>query len=211
MKTVLYTGLDPSHCKVEGRIIHCPLIQIVPRSPKESDIQQAMRAMEHYTHILISSKSALKILIEYLPHFGLSMASLQKKLFISVGEVSATHIRKLDLTVQFIAKEESSEGLINEILGDLPATTYLFWPHSALSQPLISNFLQKQPYCHQECLLYDTLPKAPASPIDLTTIDEIIFTSPSTVEAFLRFFGPFPQDKILTPIGATTAKFLPRK
>jgi uroporphyrinogen-III synthase len=39
---------------------------------------------------------------------------------------------------------------------------------------------------------------------NLAAFDEIVFTSPSTIEAFLAIFGALPRDKILTPVGPVT-------
>lgn len=204
MKRILYLGLDPTHCRANGHLIHCPVIEIRARSPEEPDIQQALNDLAEYTHLLITSKSALKMLLEMLPHFGLTQTALQGKRFIAVGMATAKYIQEQGFLVESVANEESSEGLIKEILGHLRGSSYLFWPHSAQSRTVIKDFLGRQPYRYQECLLYDTVPKAPERPIDLADIDEIIFTSPSTVEAFIRFFGPLPQNKILTPIGPIT-------
>lgn len=196
MKTVLYLGLDPTHCKAEGHIIHCPLIEIVPRPVDES----AFEALAEYTHVLVTSKSAIQILTDYLPDTTL----LKDKKFLAVGQVTAKHIQKHGLTVSAIAQDETSEGVIKEILAVLPKSAYLFWPHSSLSRPVIRDYLNREGYKYRECLLYDTLPKKPNKPIDLDAIDEIIFTSPSTVDAFIQFFGPLPQNKTLRAIGPIT-------
>jgi uroporphyrinogen-III synthase len=206
----LYLGLDPTNYHTDKPLIHCPLIQILPRNPDEPDIKKAFKTISMYTHLLITSKSALKIFIDYLPLFGHSLTSLADKQFIAVGQVTSEYIQRYGFKVSEIPTNECSEGLISEVLPNLPKTTHLFWPHSAQSRSLLNDFLMTQPYRHQECHLYDTLAKEPYFDINMHHIDEIIFTSPSTVDAYIHFFGILPRYKILTAIGPVTRAHLQR-
>ena len=71
-------------------------------------------------------------------------------------------------------------------------------------------FLQHEiPYL--ECTLYDTVIVKPNPLPNLDEFDEIIFTSPSTVEGFLEAYKTLPSDKRLTPIGPVTADSLKSK
>ena len=58
------------------------------------------------------------------------------------------------------------------------------------------------------CPIYDTRTVQPKVVPDLTKVDEIVFTSPSTVKAFLDVFSEIPQDKKLTTIGPVTEQAL---
>jgi len=85
---------------------------------------------------------------------------------------------------------------------------YFFWPHSALSRPILSNFLKRKQLRFKECVLYDTMMNPAVRPINLEGVDEIHFTSPSTVEAFKKLFGALPKNKILRAIGPITEEHL---
>jgi uroporphyrinogen-III synthase len=52
--------------------------------------------------------------------------------------------------------------------------------------------------------LYDPIFQAPLPIPNLDEFDEIVFTSPSTVRAFLAIYGEIPKDKIIAPIGPIT-------
>jgi uroporphyrinogen-III synthase len=208
MKKVLFLGLDPSSYQAEGEIIHYPLIQIVPRSPLQADIQKAFRLFPSYSHIIFTSKSAVQIFFDILPSFCDSPSLIAEKKYLVVGQVTAKHLRLRGIEPFLIAKEETAEGVIAELQKEKSSQAYFLWPHSALSRPLISTFLQKEHIRFEECILYDTQIRQPATLMDLTSIDEIIFTSPSTVDAFSHVFGAFPADKTLTPIGLVTAAYL---
>ena len=66
-KNVLYVGLNPTHFKTEGKLTHFPLIEIIPRPPTDLQVQSALDAFSSYTHIIITSKSTVKILKDYVP------------------------------------------------------------------------------------------------------------------------------------------------
>jgi uroporphyrinogen-III synthase len=210
-KKILYVGLDyPSD--LEGEITHCPLIQITPRSCQNEAIFHSLSQFSAYTHILITSKSTIPILKEYLPLFGYSQQDWREKKILAIGQKTAQALMKQSLIPTLIAKEETSEGMIEELRHfSFDPSSFLFWPHSSLSRLVIRNFFQTLPFRWQECSLYDTEPRLPQPLPKLDLFDEIIFTSPSTIDAFLQFFGALPQDKQLTPIGPITKQYLATK
>jgi uroporphyrinogen-III synthase len=61
------------------------------------------------------------------------------------------------------------------------------------------------------CDLYDTVPQKLEPIPDLNAIDEIVFTSPSTVRAFVEIFRHIPQDKTLTCLGPITQEELQKE
>ena len=84
----------------------------------------------------------------------------------------------------FTAEDESSEGVV-AMLQQMSLEKVL-WPHSALSRRIIADYLG--PKCH-EWVLYDTV----------NVFDEVIVTSPSTVDALLKH---------IVPIGNITKEYL---
>lgn len=208
MKTILYLGLDPMNQASKEHILHCPLISIKPRAIQNPEIVKAFKGFADYTHVLFTSKTAVNISLDYLSLFGWDEKTLKNKILIAIGSATAKHLTFKGYTPNHIAHEETSEGVVQEMLKILPTHTFLFWPHSSLSRPIISNFLANQRYLYQECLLYDIVPIPPQSPIVWKEINEIIFTSPSTVDAFYKYFGSPPLDKVLTSIGPVTRNYL---
>jgi len=76
---------------------------------------------------------------------------------------------------------------------------------------VIVDFFWQQNWILQECSFYDTTSVAPNPSLNLQQFDEIVFTSPSTVDAFIQFFKQLPHDKQLTCIGPITAAYLKSK
>ncbi len=85
---------------------------------------------------------------------------------------------------------------------------YVFYPRSSLARKNLEQFLQEKGIRHQVCDLYQTEFQKPEPVPHLEEIDEIVFTSPSTVRGFIEVFGAVPRDKKLTCIGPVTEQFL---
>lgn len=208
MKKILYTGLDPSHYHSEGELIHIPLIQIVPRLPDDPQIQKSMKNFNQYTHVIITSKSTIPILINYLNLFNFTIVDWTSKVTVAVGGVTAQHLQKSGISPNIVAKEETAEGILNELDKLDLNGSYIFWPHSAQSRPIINQYFISKKLKFEHSTFYDTKPLEPAIRPNLKEFDEIIFTSPSTIQAFIQIFGALPADKILTPIGPITEDYL---
>lgn len=187
----LYLGLRPKNKEV----IHFPLIRIVPRQ-----VPEAFANFSLYTHVVFTSQSAAEICFQ---------ANLKNEhlIWIAVGKETKRRIEE-EGYVAIAPEEETAEGLIAR-LDDLDLRdAFLFWPHSALSRPLLIDYFERRKLRHCSPVLYDTEFHLPGPLPPLDEIEEIVFTSPSTVHAFLHFFGSLPKEKKLTPIGPVTKKTL---
>lgn len=207
-KRILYLGLDPTHYSCKGQLTHWPIIQIIPKPLSEPIVYQALRNFQQYSHIILTSKSTVAILRDYLLQMEIDLQLWAQKLTIAVGRVTAQHLQDCGITPIKVAQEETAEGLIHE-LRQLPLKeAHVFWPHSAQARSVIKDFLVTQKICHTTCVLYDSQPQFPQPLPALGDFDEIVFTSPSTVKAFLQIFGQFPPHAQLIAIGPVTAHFL---
>lgn len=198
---VLYVGLNPCHYIAKGQLTHLPLIEIVPRPDPE--VIGALANFSQYTHVIITSKSTVQILKDTV-----SWVEWKKKTTIAVGQITAKYLAECGIHAPVIAHDETAEGLV-EVLKNMDLSrAFVFWPHAALARPLIANYLYENLTPYAECSLYDTKLLQPAHLPDLEQFDEIVFTSPSTVDAFLKAYGAIPSNKKLTTIGPITQKHL---
>ena len=209
MKKILYLGLNPPQKSPRGIYTHCPIIQIIPRNPDEPAITQAYRDLKSCTHIIFTSKTTVRIFVSYLSLFGYSLSDIQECVIISVGQVTSKTLEDYGLTA-VTAQNETAEGIVEELKKMNLDDAYVFWPHSALSRPILTDFFQKEKIRYRNAAFYDTVTLHPNPKPNLRHFDEILFTSPSTVDAFLEVFGELPKDHILTPIGPITESKLNR-
>jgi hydroxymethylbilane synthase len=197
----LYLGIRlPTHMK---NAFHYPILKIIPRQPDE-----AFQDLASYTHLIFTSQTSVEIFFQCLPSYGFHPYDMQKKSIIVIGKKTAEALQKEGIIFDYLAEEETSEGIVT-ILTQIPLKeAYIFWPHSALSRSVITEYFRSQHLKWRECILYTSVPHLPGPLPDLEEFEEIIFTSPSTVEAFLKFFGPIPSNKMITAIGTITLKRL---
>lgn len=203
MKKVLYVGLEvPAHLQGKG-VDHFPLIEIRPRSITDPLIEKVFSNLSSYTHLIFTSKSAVDILFRYCKGYK---CNLNAALAIAVGSSTAAAIRSQSKMEVVIAQNETAEGVI-EMLAPLDLTgARILWPHSALSRLLIAEYLRSRCVNFDACIFYDTYTRTPEVLPDMDHYEEVIFTSPSTVKAFVEVFGSLPEGKSLTPIGPITRK-----
>lgn len=209
MKKILYLGLSLPRGPLEGEIIHWPIIKIVPRSINDPDIQNAFQNFDAYTHLVITSKTTIPLLFEFAKGFGIAERAVQAKYVFAVGKATAATAISHGISATFPVTDETAEGLVAAIKNYDLHNAYLFWPHSALSRSILPDFFNKEKIKYSSAIFYDTIPNREICTLpDLTLIDEIVFTSPSTVDAYCQILGPIPWHKQITPIGPVTAAHL---
>lgn len=181
---ILYFGTDPSRY---GRdVVHCPLIKIVPLSVP------ILAAWETFTHVILTSPNAVRVLARH----GLSLLS---KHVLAIGTGTAHGLQQVT-----IASLETQEGMI-ALLEQLPLqNSTLLYPRSSRARPLLSNYLKKSGLNCQICDLYDTHYLTPEPLPILADFEEIVFTSPSTVEAFFALYRALPPGIKITCLGPIT-------
>lgn len=202
---ILYLGLELPEALKAQNAIHYPIIQIVPRPLDAKEIQEAFCAIPEYSHLIFTSRTTVHLFFEALTFFNFKLSHLQTKQCIAVGKSTAQTLQQYGIKAMIIARDETAEGIVEELKQLCCQDAYFFWPHSAHSRSVITNFLRQIQLKCRECLLYETHPILPQDSLpDLSQLDEIIFTSPSTVDAFIAIFGQLPTGIRLTSIGPIT-------
>ncbi|QVL56121.1 MAG: hydroxymethylbilane synthase [Simkaniaceae bacterium] len=197
---VLYLG-------TEGKkgMVHLPLIETIPRDFEGFEIQTAMADFPEYTHVILTSKNGARIFCDCMEHYKVK---LQGKKVFAVGKVTAKALEERGIKVDEVAVEETQEGVIHLLAMEDLDDAYVLLPQSSRARSALSSCLMLRRVRHQKVSIYDTKKKIPAVKPDLESFDEIIFTSPSTVEAFLEIFTVVPKGIKLTAIGAITRNIL---
>ncbi len=196
---ILYLGLNPSRFHHSGNLVHLPLIEIQPRPFEE--LAPAFLEYANWSHVLLTSQNSVKIFFETAKRLAITTLAQ----FLAVGQATAEKIRTYGNFSVTTAQNECGEGIIEILPGNI---THLFYPHSEKSRPFLADVFFERGIPYTETILYDTFPKRPSSLPSLDKFDEIVFTSPSVVEAFVSFFGSAPRGKKLTAIGPVTQKMM---
>lgn len=207
MKLYLGTSSD----KVAEGVIHYPVIRIVPRLAKELAIQSAYRELSNYTHWIFTSKNAVDVVAEHLRTLNIPFCSQFHQKVIAIGRATQSALESKGISVQAIPDQETQEGLIDLLDQEDLEDAYIFLPRSSRSRPVLVRYFMGRNLRFQAVDIYDTITQRPEIEIDMELVKEIIFTSPSTVEAFVELFGALPQGKQWTAIGPITQNHLDKE
>lgn len=192
MKKVLYLGLDPTRFQMKDCVlVHYPIIEIAVR---ESSLEMAAEC----THILCTSRTVCEIVLSKFP------AWQQQKNWLAIGQATGSMITGAIVSNQ----NPTAEGFIGFLSQIHQPWHSYFYPHSSLARPLIKDYLEQSTWAYRECILYDTHVRKVDPIPKIDEFDEIVFTSPSTVDAFIELFGDLPRDRKLNSIGPVTENYL---
>ena len=199
---VLHTGLRAPKERPGERVIHCPLIAIQPLPSHSQQLLNCQMELEKATHVVFTSQTAVE---EFFSKWG---CLVREKIFLAIGQATASAIHRLGYQVSAIADESTSEGVVELLRGIDLNRAHLLWPHSAQSREVIDIYLQNSGISFASCVLYDVVPKIPKSLPEITSFDEVAFTSPSTVKAFRNLYHHFTPGVVYQPIGRVTRAYL---
>ena len=211
MKRILYLGLEVPPYQNKRHLVHYPIIKIEPKQHSQPDIQKAFLAFNDYSHLIFTSRTAVALCFDFMKRFQIPAETAKRKTVIAIGKRTAARLSEQGIENISIAEQETAEGVAKHLeMMNLAKTRthHLFLPQSSLARPVLKEWLSKNKIRHTICSLYDTVPNLSLPLLDLKDFDEIVFTSSSTVHAFLQVYGVFPTGTILRPIGPITESVL---
>lgn len=201
----LYVGLSKERA---GKAQFLPLIKIEKKDFDQFDIRHKFSDLPEYTHIIFTSKNAVEVFFQALQYFSYDTKCLLEKNMICIGEATAKSLATFGPYKCELPKIATQEGLIDLLeLKDL-SDSYIFLPASSKARSFLRNALRKRSVRMQVCDLYDTKTNFPQKKIDLSNFRKVIFSSPSTIDAFLEVFGKKPEGLSLESTGPITAQYL---
>lgn len=207
MKRVLYLGSDPSQFRcthAQSVVVHYPVIEIAPR---DLSLIRAYEQWASYTHIIVTSKNAVWVLFAQLAALGIHPLC-PAKTWIAVGNVTAEHLKRRGAMQIEVASLETQEGIVDLLKTlDLEEAS-LFIPHSSLARSVLEDSVRSAGIPYVASAIYDTLFIAKEPRPHWKDFDEVVFTSPSTVQGFFAAFGCLPEENICSALGPITAKAL---
>lgn len=189
----LYLGLNPPAELPGQSIVHYPVIRVEPASFELPD---------EYSHVIFTSKTAVNIVA----------GNLKNDVHIyAVGKATADAARQAGLYVRAIATPETAEGMVTLLQQQNLSHAKIFWPRSALARTLISDYCRDAKIALVDICVYSTHLIKPTPLPALCDFDEVVFTSPSTVDGFFAIYATFPSHLKVRVIGPVTKNYLMKK
>lgn len=204
----LFVGLEvPAKYKLR-RIVHCPLIEIVPRPTVQ--LHRICDDLHTYSHIIFTSKAAVDLFFDGVLRYVSSLSEICRKQFIAVGQATARRLRERGALQVDVARQETAEGVVDLLKAVRMKNdeVRMLWPHADGARTVITDWLDSREVSYEEVILYDTKTKRVSDLPPLSLFEEVIFSSPSTVKAFRDNYGELPHGLKLTAIGPVTQEAL---
>lgn len=192
--TVLYTG---AVCP-NSSYIHTPLIEIVALEDF-SELQATAKRLQEFDYLLFTSRFAVK-------HWAESGGGFDVKNVISIGTKTSEALQKLGVKNICQTAKDDSFGVIDWFSAQKKGRVLI--PRSNIALPIIPDGLKALGFDVETVTAYkNQMPQNPIK-VNLDKIDKIIFTSPSTVDNFVKLYGGIPDGKILETRGVVTERRL---
>lgn len=203
--TILVTGTDPELYRVLGNIVHQPFIQINPIKDYLT-ASHTLKELDQFDWIFFTSRHSVDFFFRLLNGIGKDSRSLRKVKVASIGKTTSQALKQHGILPDLQAGKESSEGLLRDLdIKDVTCGKVLL-PRSDKALTILPKGLIDRGWKVKTLVLYrNSVPKN-IQPIDLTKIDQIAFTSPSTVTNFEGIYGFLPEPEKVILKGSETSK-----
>ncbi len=195
----ILNGIKNSNKKIyllnDKNIKHTKSIPVIEIKYKNQKID-----LQKYDALIFTSKNAIKALN--------SMDTSWKKIpAYVIAPQTAKIVKSFGGTLQLVGKEHHGDEFANEIASELEGKNVLYVGGAKIVSNLVDILKEKNVNC-ENLVIYETVCKKYKKKIKIPKNSIIIFSSPSTIECFLK---NIKWDKTYTAIsiGHTTAKFFP--
>ncbi|MCB9757442.1 MAG: uroporphyrinogen-III C-methyltransferase [Candidatus Omnitrophica bacterium] len=205
-KNILYLGTYPEKYHMMGRLIHFPMIAIA--GVKVKNARHFIKAVKLADTILLTSRCGVKYFFEFLAAQNFSLDILRRKIFIVIGADTEKQLNVYNFSATLVAHDETSEGLFKEMRRSLCLKgRSIVFPRSSITNPYLRQQLAKSGAAITEVVVYENT-KPPYRKLPSEEVEQIIFTSPSTVHNFLADYGKIPSQWTILAKGRRTQKSL---
>ena len=188
-RKVLVTGTTAEPYRHLGELVHTPLIAIA--DPEDwQPLDAALDRVASYTLIVLTSRYSVAALVERLLDRGGDARRLAHARLAAIGRGTAAALRGRGLAVDIVARAEHSSGLLAALrdAGTLAEERVLI-PCSSLADDTLPGALRATGAEVTAVTAYRNVPAPNPVRVDLSSLHAVLFTSPSTVEAFRRLYG----------------------
>ncbi|MBP5482625.1 MAG: hydroxymethylbilane synthase [Paludibacteraceae bacterium] len=201
-RSVLVTGSTTQWAEGRGTVTHTPLIRTERLPIGESFTLQGGKAFDY---ILFTSRNGVRYFTEQLSADDLSL--LKEAKVISVGQATTRSLNDLGITPVYESESASAKGIVAYFERNGLSGKRILLPRSAIGIAALPLELRRLGNEVTDLPIYKTETDPESEVVkDLSVYNEILFSSPSGVRAFMERYGGLPNDVPLTSIGETTAK-----
>ena len=201
LRRTLYTGLvcpNPDY-------IHTPLIEIEP-------VDFTLPPVEHFDYLLFTSRYAVKAvahssLFTLLPPKGRSVARNHSSLkIVSIGPTTTQALKEAGVVEVEQTEQDDSYGVIDYFSRQTRGRVLI--PRSNLALDIIPDGLRSLGFTVQTLTVYNNVYPRHVRRVNIDNIQRVVFTSPSTIDNFIKTYGCLPPHIEYVTRGSITEQHL---
>ena len=204
MKDTLYTGISSP----DKSWIHTPLIAIVPLEDN-STLRTMVSQLADNDILLFTSRHGVSAWHEAMTDEGCSWRGCA---IVSIGSTTTRTLQQLGAWDVLKTETDNSYGVIDFFASHFTPKDHhrrIIIPRSDLALNVITEGLAKLGFDNVcPVTAYHNRMPEDARKVDLTGIGRIVFSSPSTIDNFIKLYGFLPDDIQLCTRGKITENHL---
>ena len=204
---ILHLGTHPERYSHLGTIVHRPIIQCV-ETETGRQVNDCIRRAGQYDWIAFTSGNGVKFFFKKLCEAGLDSRIFSNTKFAVIGKATAERLLEFGIKADLTAAVESGKGLLDAFAEIDVTELSILLPQAKVSAAELPEGLSEKGAKIEKLAVYETI-EQDIEDIDLNDINQILFTSGSTVKAFVKKFGSVPEHIQALCLGGptqTTAK-----
>ncbi len=217
IQRTLYTGSRlPVNNTLTAGIFHTPLIEITPLED-DSDIISAVYSLHEYDYLLFTSRYAVKYWLAAMRKSDKDIEYLEGVNIVSIGDITSQALANVGIVRFEQTARDDSPGVIDFFSAKNRDKSYsnntgrqkrVLIPRSDIALSIIPDGLREAGYDVKILTAYhNRCPQHPRK-ANLRHIRKIIFTSPSTIDNFIKVYGSLPKETQFETRGQTTETYL---
>ncbi|MDT8301496.1 MAG: uroporphyrinogen-III C-methyltransferase [Sedimentisphaerales bacterium] len=199
---ILLPGTHPEKYRHLGIIVHRPLIKSVPLDDY-TQADKVLKRLNTFDWIVYTSTNGVEFFFQRLNAIGLDTRSIGTVKIAAIGQTTAEKLKTFGVLVDMQPKLESSIGLLNEFKKvSVKGKRFLLVRPKAGSSMLLDGLADAEATI-EALVVYRNIEIEPEE-TDFDFIDQILFTSGSTVRAFLKRYNSIPEGVKVYCLGQPT-------
>ena len=187
---ILVLGMHPEKYTHLGTIVHRPIIDCVGLEDY-SQADRLLKRLDIFDWIVFTSANGIKFFFERLNKLKRDARALASTKVAVIGRTSAQAINEFGIVADICPATESNAGLLEKFSQiDINGKKILL-PQSDIASTELPDGLREMGADIEKLPIYKTVDTEPEE-VNFDYIDRILFTSGSTVRAFVKRFGSIP-------------------
>jgi uroporphyrinogen III methyltransferase/synthase len=187
---IMVLGMHPEKYKHLGNIVHRRIIDCVPIEDY-CKVDAVLKHFNTFDWIVFTSANGVRFFFQRLHAINSDTRALASVKVAAIGKTTAESLTEFGILADMYPDTESSAGLLEKFSSIGVKDKKILLPQSEIASHELPDGLVDMGAIIEKLPIYKTIETEPGG-IDFDYIDQILFTSGSTVRAFIKKFGQVP-------------------